>query len=211
MWEAVMEELDVKVKGEMNQWDWDLIKPFSATAVGDFVSEPVDAASPRSERAGTTGSTPHDRLTFTTQHVLQLFDGTAPPLSPIPGPGLPNNDTDSNPEVNEAGLRSRPHKVRAAVLIAMPSRSTSRSRPRCNAAMPNCTSSPTGSPLPPIAEPPPLGLPQVVDEKEIEQLPYLEFGIVDLEVRQDQDRRDIVDQQEDHKRTGSTVSCSDAE
>jgi hypothetical protein len=77
--------------------------------------------------------------------------------------------------------------------------------------MPNRTLSPTGSPLPPIAEPPPLGLPQVVDEKEIEQLPYLEFGIVDLEVRQDQDRRDIVDQQEDHKRTGSTVSCSDAE
>jgi hypothetical protein len=197
IWEAAMENgrTDIHSKQEL---DWDSIKPFSATAIGVRGPDPVDPALENlssEPTAVTTGSSRRDRRSFF-QSVLRLFDPT--PSSPfqmsrqlqVADLTTPNDNNDSSGvEGGDTGVRCKPHNVRIAVLIAMPSQWSSRSSPRLN--MPALASEPSTPHLPLSAESSPLfrplpGTPSEEGEG-IKEVPHLEFGIVDLGVRQDRD------------------------
>jgi hypothetical protein len=137
-------------------------------------------------------------------------------LSPLPEVEIPNNNAnDSSSNVNEAGLRSRPHNVRVAVLIAMPSQSTSRLSPQHSTPGLNSASQPSTRPSLSISlESSPLdqSQPQIPQPgaEGVEELPQLEFGIAEVRVCQEQDAvGDVGGQDESNRprtRKGSTES-----
>jgi len=156
-------------------WDWDLVKPFSAAAVRPPVSDPVAVMSATVGTPTATESSPHTRGP-STWRVLRYLHPT--PSLPLPDPNIPNNNTyESTMDVNDAGVLSGPCGVKVGVLIAMPTQSISRSliQPHTSQLSSILESSPLGHPQ--------SETPQSRDEETAEELPCLEFGIADLGVR----------------------------
>ena len=187
---------ETDVRGQL-EWDWDSIKPFSATAVGAPSSEsqvrPFEAALPNrgpEPVAVVTSSSPRNNLSFV-RRVIEFIDHSPSyPSSPLPEVEMQDRTCDPRPDVNEPGLRSGPHDIRVAVLIAMPSQSASRSSPQHIIPGLNPASQPsTDPPLRPslLFESSPPDQFQPATQAGTGVLPHVEFGIAEVTVGQDQD------------------------
>ena len=221
LWEAFVEKSDPKGYAEAD-WDWDSVRPFCATIVtstGPSVQPPPQPIFPST--ASDSGQMPatnfplNDSANMPSQRLplhqrIRQFVSPTPPtfITPLPEQTVPTNTNDnSSPNVNEVVLPSGPQKIRVSVLIAMPSRSQSRSsqhNPQPSKFPSAMMLSPSPSPslnsstpfIPPsialTLESSPLGTDQPSHshhEDGDEELPYMEFGVAEFTMR-DESRED---------------------
>lgn len=170
MWEAFVEKKE-DVKGYVeSEWDWDSIRPFSATvATSPAPSQPPPQ--PIFPPLATTDSgplaityndtTPNDTNNTTQEQGVPFTRRIRQLISPAPSPVIPplperniqsNVDPHSSPNAIEVVLPSGPQKIRVSVLIVMPSPPHSPRRsviaPTVKSSSPSPSVSPPSSPSP---------------------------------------------------------------
>lgn len=170
LWDAY---LGTTEKSAQTEWDWESIRPFSASYIAPPPGDATNGANAAGGRAVASAQTP--RLSYP-QRVTRFFHPDRPEFTAQYQleARTPATDAAATPNVaggNEEVVPTPPKQIRVAVLIAMPHRGPERN-----------TGVASSSTAPPRLH---------VDDDE--ELPHLEFGVALLDVHDTDEAHHVAD------------------